>query len=664
MRKTLSVLAIIAALSSTALAESSATFTGGTITYGIYYYGNGNVTVSDGPATGVNSVYGRFDRNSSVSGASVTMDGGTIEDRVYGAGTNAGSATSNTVTISGGTVGGEVKGGDGYGADANNNTVTISGGTLKDTVYGGSGKLNANGNTVVISGGTIESSTIYGGYNWSGNANGTKDNTVTISGGTFTNTEVEVAKGGYKESSGNTLNLVGEGGTLDTLTGSSFSLGALKGDYKGNAALNVYGKGITAGSVEKFKELNFHLTANIANADTMLTLSGSTNTNLSGATVNVKCSGDTQLNGGDIVNLIHHSGDGTVLVAEDTTTNVDIIKGVSATYAGTVAVSADKKDLVLTLEGGSAPDTNDEALKSMTETRTDVAALVNSAADFMATTGVQQAKLAAKVAALTGKDGAAPFMALGGSSMRYNTGSHVDANGFNGALGVAKAFDDITLGVAGEYGISSYKSYVGSTNGKGNSKLYGGALLADWQDKQGWHAEGAVRLGRTSTDYSAATALGHTHYTDHASYQGALIGGGKEFKVSRKCDDTVDLYARYMYSHTNGSNTTATSGEAMHFAGVDSHRTMVGARYNHELSDSAVVYAGAAWMHEFDGDAHSVIGGFTAPSPSLEGDSGMVEIGTTFAPCASENILLNLNLQGWTGVQRGISGGAGCTIKF
>ncbi|MCQ2365168.1 MAG: hypothetical protein MJ051_06410, partial [Akkermansia sp.] len=69
-------------------------------------------------------------------------------------------------------------------------------------------------------------------------------------------------------------------------------------------------------------------------------------------------------------------------------------------------------------------------------------------------------------------------------------------------------------------------------------------------------------------------------------------------------------------------------------------------------------------MHEFDGDAHSVIGGFTSPVPSLEGDSGMVEIGTTFAPCSSESILLNLNLQGWTGVQRGISGGAGMTIKF
>ena len=610
MRKTLFVLAIIAALSSSAFAATSATLEGGTSQLsGMWYIytGNGNVTIADGSEVDIKAVIGQGSSTDNISGATVTMTGGTIDGEVLGGSSGAGSATNNTVTISGGTVTSNVKGGDSAMADANNNTVTISGGAVQGNVYGGSSV--------------------------SGNA------------------------------SNNTVNLVGEGATLGELTGSSFTIGGSVYGGEGGASsvctgntLNIYGKGITVtgvmGGVGNFQTVNFYLASGTQNGDTILTT-----TMFGTPKLNVKCNGDTQLNEGDTVTLVHTT---TAVAPYVGTSEVDVIQGVSATYSGKVAVKG--ADVVLTI--GDDATTNDEALKSMTETRTDVAALVNSAADFMATTGVQQAKLAAKVAALAGKDGAAPFMAMGGSSMRYNTGSHVDANGFNGALGVAKAFDDITLGVAGEYGLSSYRSHVGSTSAKGDSKLYGGALLADWQDKQGWHAEGAVRLGRTSTDYSAMTALGHTHYTDHASYQGALIGGGKEFKVSRKSDDTVDLYARYMYTHTNASNTKATSGESMHFAGVDSHRTMVGARYNHELTDTAVVYAGAAWMHEFNGDAHSVIGGFTSPSPSLEGDSGMVEIGTTFAPCRSESILLNLNVQGWTGVQRGISGGAGCTIKF
>lgn len=60
----------------------------------------------------------------------------------------------------------------------------------------------------------------------------------------------------------------------------------------------------------------------------------------------------------------------------------------------------------------------------------------------------------------------------------------------------------------------------------------------------------------------------------------------------------------------------------------------------------------------------SLLAVLSAPAPSLKGNSGMVELGTTVAPFDSKNILLNLNIQGWTGVQRGISGGAGCTIKF
>lgn len=651
MRKTLSLLAIIAALSTTAFAESSASFSGGE-DYETLYEGadpDYSVTISEGGATTVQFVYGKYEESGegSASGSKVVMTGGALD----------------AFAIIGG-----------YAWDdestANDNTVFISGGQLDHchivagSSFGEGG--DANGNTVIITGGEFMGGSIFAAEA----KDELHDNTLTISGGSFTE-NVDVRS--YSSSSsaaphtGNTINLVGKGGELyvesidETLQGHELNIPSITL----TDSLNIYGKGITVGTITFGGDVNFYLAPDTQNGDTILTMAGTDfftgdpvdNGMFFVMQVNVRCDGATLLENGDTVTLVHNGPDGYTLVAEKT--EVDIIKGVTAEYEGKVVKVGN--DLVLQV--GTA-DTNDEALKSMTETRTDVAALVNAAADFMATTGVQQAKLAAKVAALTSKDGVAPFVALGGSSMRYNTGSHVDADGFNGALGVAKAFDDITLGLAGEYGLSSYKSYVGSTNAKGDSKLYGGALLADWQDKQGWHAEGAVRLGRTSTDYSAMTALGHTHYTDHASYQGIMLGGGKEVKVSKKSDDTIDLYARYFYSHTNASNTTATSGEGMHFSGVNSHRTMVGARYNHELCDTAVLYAGAAWMHEFDGDAHSVIGGFTSPSPSLEGDSGMVEIGTTFAPCSSESILLNLNLQGWTGVQRGISGGAGCTIKF
>ena len=306
--------------------------------------------------------------------------------------------------------------------------------------------------------------------------------------------------------------------------------------------------------------------------------------------------------------------------------------------------------VVLALEAPAAPAVQvGDLLKSIAETRVAAAAAVNRTADFMLSTAVNQAKAAA-----AGKYGVAAFSAAGGSNLRYNTGSSVQGNGFNVAAGVAKAFDSLTLGVAGEYGSTDFLSHVGGISAKGENKLYGGALLLDWQGKGGWHMEGAVRMGRVSSEYNGLLKV-----EDDAAYQGVLAGAGKNVTLS---DTTLlDLYARYMFSYTAGSTA---KGEGLRYGSVSSHRSVLGARVNHKVCDKATVYAGAAWMHEYAGDAAVSVDGIKSPSPSLGGSSGMLEVGTTLAPFGSERVQLNLNLSGWTGVQRGISGGAGISVSF
>ncbi|MDO5450283.1 MAG: autotransporter outer membrane beta-barrel domain-containing protein [Akkermansia sp.] len=293
----------------------------------------------------------------------------------------------------------------------------------------------------------------------------------------------------------------------------------------------------------------------------------------------------------------------------------------------------------------------ENVLKSIAETRVSAAATVNRTADFMLSAAVDQAK-----AATAGKHGVAAFSAVGGSNLRYNTGSSVQSNGFNLAAGVAKAFDGLTLGVAGEYATSDFRSHVADISAKGENKLYGGALMLNWQGKGGWHVDGAVRMGRVSSEHNGVLDL-----EDDAAYQGVLAGAGKSVTLS---DSTaLDLYARYMFSYTAGS---AAKGdlEGLRYDSVASHRSVLGARVNHKVSDKATVYAGAAWMHEYAGDARVSVQGDKSPAPSLGGSSGMLEVGTTLAPFGSERVLLNLNMSGWTGVQRGISGGAGISVSF
>ena len=676
MRYSLLLIALSAACGSPVFAKaSSAAFSGGSYSGDDRYVGietqntparYGNVTVTNGKSTGVNQIYGGKSDTGDVLDNKVDFQAGTLYGYIQGGQTTFGTVQQNSVTIRGGSISGSVCGGwVDINGKALNNSVTLLGGTVGD-VMGGTVvawmkyiEAAACYNNVVITGGTVNGSVVGGKA-----PKEVAHNTITVCGGAIKGDVYGAQQG---TAVGNTVNLVGQGASLGNYKGSGFAVvGGVYGADNAGAGnslntINVYGTGISAQNIGFVQQLNFYLSPAMKNGNTMLTLTADqSDTDLSGVKIGVACSGTMQLTANDTVTLIAKNGG--QLETSGMTAEVDMLRGVTATYTGTVAV--DGNNLVLII-GGGTPRVEENTLKSMTETRTNTAAMVNSAADFMATTAMQQAKTAAKAAAAAGKYEAAPFVALGGSHLRYNTGSHVDADGFNGALGVAKTVSpSVTLGVAGEYGCGDYKSYVGGVRGKGDSKLYGGAILADWQGKRGWHAEGAVRLGRTHTDYSAMNPLGYTNYSDKASYQSALIGGGKEFKVSPKSNDTVDVYARYMYGHTNGSNAKASSGESLHFSGVNSHRTLVGARYNYELTDHATLYAGAAWMHEFKGDARAVIGGFTSPSPSLKGNSGMVELGTTFAPFASDRVLLNLNVQGWTGVQRGISGGAGCTVKF
>jgi hypothetical protein len=61
-------------------------------------------------------------------------------------------------------------------------------------------------------------------------------------------------------------------------------------------------------------------------------------------------------------------------------------------------------------------------------------AALNSGIDFVSSKGFSSAKEAA-----AGSVGSyAPFFAMGGSNMRYETGSHVDSKGYNFALGMAR----------------------------------------------------------------------------------------------------------------------------------------------------------------------------------------------------------------------------------
>lgn len=405
----------------------------------------------------------------------------------------------------------------------------------------------------------------------------------------------------------------------------------------------------------------------------MLIISGAKSTSITKDSVAITFDGNPQDNATNKSITLVRDEKGTITDFNGTK-DISATIGATLTVKGTVAL-INEKELIFTLadnttgEGGSTgggstgggesgPTTTvNENGKSLVETRAAAAFVVNNMSDFMLGTGMDQAKAAAGGVTPIDAGTMAPFAAVGGSNMRYTTGSYVDVNGWNGAVGFAKQADKLLFGVAVEHGRGNYDSYLDNgVHASGDIKSTGGVIFGEYKLDNGVHYDAALRAGRVKSDYNSTA----TSYDESSTYYGFSLGGGKELTVSDKA--TLDVYGRYYFSHTNGSDVSIATGEEIDFDAVNSHRLRIGGRYTTTLTEKSKAYAGLAWQYEFGGDAKAAINGYSAPTPSLQGHSAIVEAG--YKLNAGKNLTLDFNLNGAMGKQRGIGGGIGAQWLF
>ena len=650
---------------------------------------NGNtVTISGGTVTG--AVTGGLSMNSDATENKVAINGGNFGSYVTGGHTTNGKkATDNTVTIEGGTITGNIYGGlsqNGTAGAANNNTVTISGGTINKQVFGGNSAAgDANNNTITVSGGTIKDD-IMGGYSTDHKAD---DNTVTISGSPEISSSAQIWGGNARTSaSNNTVNIL-----------SPITVSLIQGGYVANAdgqitgnTLNIAAKGVTTGAVKGFQNMNFYLPSDIAKDDTMLTVNGSSATDVQGVTFGVAALSGVKLVKGDTVNLLVNNNG---LTTDDTLKTTDSATLAKEAFLSPNSLTTDNKyelsiskkgedTIIATVdnvteqkadEGGSGKNEGSgkkavsipDVLKSPVETRAGVVTLVNAGADLLVSQGMSNAADAA-AAERSGGDGVAaaraggfaPFAAVSFGKLRAESGSHVDNKGIGMNLGFAREIENkngkLLIGPVIEYGHGSYDSYQDSgIKADGKSSYWGIGVIAKQTNDNGFYYEGSLRAGRTKSDYNSDLRPGlHVSYDSSATYWAAHLGVGKLEDIGH--DNTLDYYGKYFYSHT-GSDSTYLNGanETANFDAVNSHRIRLGARLTHALNEKNKIYGGLAWQYEFKGDAratYSVSG--EAPSPSVKGSSGMIELGWQVKPGKSP-MTIDLGVTGWVGKQRGIT---------
>ncbi len=573
------------------------------------------------------------------------------------------TANSNTVNISGGNVTGIVMGGNAYysgsstekSATANSNTVNISGGNVNKVwsghAYAGMGDAITSFNTVNISGGTV-SGDVYGGH---------------------------AEMGANKTANDNIINLL--------TSGMNLSSAALYGYYSGCShsgnTLNVCGKNITVNSVQNFDNMNFFLPTDMTTSETMLKANYATVTN---AKIGVLAQGKlANLSTGDKVTLLSAT---TTLTGGDSisqTTNITVPTGIATVNTYTFDVAAEDNAIVATITSGTSGVSEDA--KSVVETRAANTTFINAGADMLASQGFAQAanavalQVAEKsqqgegssessqsggVAAVTGFT---PFAALGGSSLRAESGSYVDTKGFGINVGFARELENsqgkLLFGPIVEYGGGKYDSYLDNgTHGDGKSHYVGIGIMARQINHDGFYYEGSLRGGRATSDYNGNISNQNVKYDSASPYFAAHLGAGKVMDIGH--NNTVDGYLKYFYSHQGSDTVTmhgSTSGdESWNFDSVNSHRLRIGARLTHKVNERNSFYGGLAYQYEFGGEARAHYDGGTAPSPSVKGSSGFIELGWQVKPGGP--VTLDLGINGWVGKQKGGSVQLGATWNF
>ena len=540
-------------------------------------------------------------------GGSSPSIGNSGNKNVYGGYSDNGAVTDNKVYISGGEMG-DVKGGYSSTGVAINNSVDISGG---------------------------EMGYVYGGYSESGAVTG---NTVTISGTPVFDENRTVLYGGL----------------------------SINGTVSGNT-LNFNSKERTVSKVQNFDAYNFCLPGGTRAGNILLTMTAANGADISGSKVQVSAEGTAAaFKAGDQITLLYTDtpGTGSVITADATTDyGKEMRQGVSVVYDITTGLNEDGHKLVTTVNGGKVL----EQTKSPVETQAATAAFLNSGADLLVGSGI-----ASMTETATGVDGAI-FGAMGGGSMRYKTGSYADVKGYNLALGFGKAVTNnagkLTFGPFIEYGKGEYTSHLdGGIRGDGNTKYYGVGVLARQDNNSGVYYEGSLRYGRMDADYASndlGTAGVHSSYDSSSAYYGAHLGIGK---VTGLNDTTkADVYAKLLYTHQNGDSVTLQgegNGEVYDFDAVDSTRARVGARVSKAYSERSTGYVGLAYEYEFDGEARATVKGFSTPSPSIKGSSGLLELGYILQPKGVNDPTINIGLQGWGGKKQGVTGNVNFVWTF
>lgn len=555
-------------------------------------------------------------------------------------------------------------------ADASGNRVEVSGIKLTGSITGAQvrnenqlGSAVAEGNVVVISNSTIEDNVT--GANLQGSHINASGNTVILGEGTVVNGNVtavvganaELARSSGGESAGTyidnrvVMNNATVSGAVSVVSSNS---GSSQVDIQTAGNTLVLAGNNEAGSIEGFESLD--LTLSEQNKDqSVLTLTGGESA-ISGSTIVIR--GAEVLEQGKLIEAV----DGANLSVTDATVELrgTFIKKVAQNVDFTVESGEDN---ALTTDSdvlASAKVQATESASSLSESLLGTAAFVRQGAEFVADDGLATMEFAAR-----SKQGLNAFAVMQGSSMHYDALSGVDVSGFTLLAGAAVQQGNLTFASFVESGWGNSEGDIAKNST--DLSYFGVGLAARYRLESGFYGEGAVRLGRASSDFAASFVEqgDRARYESDVFYATMHMAAGYELPLNDFV--TADMYARYTFSFLDNDSVDLNDAaqSRAELDSVVSHALRIGARVKGGFTDAVNWKAGIAYEHMFDGAAGGTVDGVSITEAEMDGGSVIGELGVSVKPGSETSPwTLQFALKGYLGEREGVSGNGMLVYSF
>lgn len=555
-------------------------------------------------------------------------------------------------------------------ANASGNRVEVSGIDLTGSITGAlvenrnsSGSVNAEGNVVVISSSTIKGDVT--GANLQGSHINAGGNTVILTEGTVVDGDVMAVVGAnagsmrflgsdYSSVYSNNRVVMNNATVTGAVSGVSSNSGSLPVDMQTAGNTLVLAGHNEAGTIAGFETLDLTLFEQ-NKTQSVLTLTDGKST-LSYATIVIR--GADVLDQGKLIEATQN--------ASLSVTNATVeLRG---TFIKKVAQNV---DFTVTEGEGNGLTTDSDVLasakvqatesaSSLSESLLGTAAFVRQGAEFVAEDGLATMKFAAR-----SKQGLNAFAVMQGSSLHYDALSGVDVSGFTLLAGAAVQQGNLTFASFVESGWGNSEGDIAKNST--DLSYFGVGLAARYRLESGFYGEGAVRLGRASSDFAASFAEDgdRARYESDVFYATMHMAAGYELPLNDFV--TADMYARYTFSFLDNDSVDLNDAaqSRAELDSVVSHALRIGARVKGGFTDAVNWKAGIAYEHMFDGAAGGTVDGVSITEAEMDGGSVIGELGVSVKPGSGTGPwTLQFALKGYLGEREGVSGNGMLVYSF